>query len=184
MKSAIRNPQSAILLALALPLVAVVPLVPSISVQIFKWKEPTFLVPVSTQTPIDIRKDPYGSGEFGARRSGGRQHRGVDLAAPLGTEVLASKSGVAFVGALKNGMGRYVEIRHPDGWRTFYGHLKTIEIRDRQRIRRGDLIGTVGKSGNARRRLIEPHLHFEVWNAEGAPLDPLSVMEAHEEVRS
>lgn len=166
------------LLALALPLIAVVPLVPPISAQIFKWKEPAFQIPLLIETPIRIRVDPYGSGEFGAPRSGGRQHRGVDLAAPIGTEVLASKSGTAFLGQLKNGMGRYVKIRHPDGSMTLYGHLRTIDIRDRQRVHRGDRIGSVGKSGNARRRLIKPHLHFEVWSAQGEPVDPLPLLEA------
>jgi murein DD-endopeptidase MepM/ murein hydrolase activator NlpD len=74
-------------------------------------------------------------------------------------------------------MGRYVEIRHPDGWLSRYGHLKSIAIRDRQRVHRGDAVGAVGKSGNAGRRLIRPHLHFEVWDDKGNPVDPLGVME-------
>ena len=165
------------LVVLALPFLAVVPLVPSISAQIFKWREPTFQAPLEAGLPLTIRVDPYGSGEFGARRSGGRHHRGIDLSAPLGADVLASKSGIASVGQLKNGMGRYVEIRHPDGWMTLYGHLKRINIRHGQRVRRGDPIGAVGKSGNARRRLIRPHLHFEVWSNQGEPVDPLPLLE-------
>jgi murein DD-endopeptidase MepM/ murein hydrolase activator NlpD len=161
-----------------------IPVYPLLSVRIFQWREPFFQIPLSIEAPIQIREDPYGSGEFGARRSGGHPHRGIDLAAPIGTEVLASKSGIASIGQLKNGMGRYVEIRHPDGWMTLYGHLKRIEIGHRQKVQRGDRIGTVGKSGNARRLLIQSHMHFEVWNALGEPVDPLPLLEQDKDASS
>ena len=153
--------------------VLIVPAYPAISAQIFRFREPTFLMPLETRGPIQIREDPYGSGVFGASRNGGRSHRGVDLVARVGTLVLASKSGTAWIGRRKNGMGRYIEMRHSDGSKTVYGHLKKIFIRDRQRVQRGHPLGTVGKSGNAVRRSIQPHLHFEVWNENGIPVDPL-----------
>lgn len=165
------------LLTLTLPLLLLAPMYPSVSVWIFKMREPSFQVPIAVSGPLQIRSDPYGSGLFGARRSGGRKHRGVDLVAPVGSRAVASKSGTAMIGRKKNGMGRYVEVRHPDGWMSRYGHLKSITIRDRQRVRRGDAVGTVGKSGNAKRRIIQPHLHFEVWNEKEEPLDPLAFLE-------
>lgn len=165
------------LLALAVPLALLVPVTPTLSVWIFKLREPTYQIPLAGMVPLEIREDPYGSGLFGAPRSGGRTHRGVDLVAPIGTPVLAAKSGTVVIGRLRNGMGRYVKVQHPDGWITLYGHLKGICVRDRQPVRRGEPLGTVGKSGNARRRLIRPHLHFEVWNDEGVAVDPLTVME-------
>lgn len=165
------------LFALFLPLLLLIPVTPSLSVRIFQWREPTYQIPLATHQPLTIRQDPYGSGLFGARRSGGRKHQGVDWAAPLGTSVLAAKSGLARIGTLRNGMGRYVRVEHPDGSVTLYGHLREIGIRDRQRVRRGQPLGTVGKSGNARRKLIRSHLHFEVWNESGVPVDPLKVME-------
>ncbi len=164
-------------LGLGLPLVLWVAAYPYFSVWLFKMREPTFAVPLAVEAPLQIRKDPYGSGEFGAHRSGGRRHRGVDLTAPVGTEVWAAKSGRVAIGRLKNGLGRYVEVHHPDGWRTRYAHLNQIAVRDGQRIGRGQLLGTVGKTGNARRRLIQSHLHFEVWDVEGVPVDPLTVIE-------
>ena len=165
------------LLALALPVFLLLPAYPAVALRLFQWREPLYQVPIEREGPLQIRQDPYGSGLFGAHRSGRRQHQGLDLVAPVGTPVLAAKSGRVAVGRLHTGMGRYVEIHHPDGWTTLYGHLKEITVRDHQRIRRGDLVGTVGKSGNARRRLIQSHLHFEVWNEGGVPVDPLSVME-------
>lgn len=165
-------------LVFTLLLLVVAPAYPAISLQIFKLREPTFLTPLKITGPLQIRNDPYGSGFFGAARSGGRSHRGVDLMAQVGTPVLASKSGRAWIGRKKNGMGHYVEVRHPDGTKTVYGHLKKILIRDRQRIGRGQILGTVGKSGNAARRLIRSHLHFEVWNIKGVPVDPLGVIDS------
>ncbi|MBI3615737.1 MAG: M23 family metallopeptidase [Candidatus Omnitrophica bacterium] len=166
------------LLALSLPLFLLIPAYPTISLKLFQWREPWYRIPLEISGPIQIRKDPYGSGEFGAHRSGRRRHRGLDLTAPIGTNVLAAKSGKAWIGRVHSGMGRYVEIRHPDGWTTLYAHLKEIRIQDGQPIRRGEILGTVGKTGNARRRLIQPHLHFEIWNEGGTPVDPLSMMEA------
>ena len=165
-------------LTLLLPIILLVPAYPAFSVWFFKMREPNFQVPLAVAGTLQIREDPYGSGLFGAKRSGGRRHLGVDLVAPVGTRVVAARSGRAFIGRKRNGMGRYVEVRHPDGWLSRYGHLKTIAIRDGQRIRRGAFVGTVGKSGNARRRLIQPHLHFEVWDARGNPVDPLELIEA------
>lgn len=165
------------LFALALPLALLIPAYSSISLWWFQLREPTYLSPLALPGPLQIRKDAFGSGAFGAHRSGGRWHRGVDLLAPLGTEVVAAKSGVARGGRLHNGLGRYVEIQHPDGAMTRYGHLEKIDVQDEGQVHRGDRIGAVGKSGNARRRLIQPHLHFEVWNPEGIPVDPLGVMQ-------
>ncbi len=170
------------LFAVAIPLLLLlIPAYPALSMQAFKLREPTFLAPLAVQGPLKIRRDPYGSGEFGARRRGGRPHRGVDLLAPMGTPIVASKSGRAMIGRRHNGMGRYVEVRHPDGSMTRYGHLRQISIRDGQRVWRGAVLGTVGKTGNAGRRLIQPHLHFEVWSEAGVPVDPLPVMEAKDE---
>lgn len=164
------------LLAIAFP-IFLLPIYPAFCLQLFKIREPLFRVPVALSSPIQIRDDPYGSGLFGAPRNGGRRHNGIDLVAPVGTRVLAAKSGMAVIGRKRNGMGRYAEVRHPDGWVTRYGHLKEIRIHDRQRVHRGDCLGTVGKSGNARRRRMQPHLHFEVWNEKKEVLDPLTVME-------
>ena len=173
-----KDPKRLFVLAAALLFMLPTSAYPSIAGRLFQWREPTFLVPLRVRGNIQIREDPYGSGSFGAPRNGGRRHRGVDLVAPVGTPVLAAKSGRAMIGRIRNGMGRYVEVRHPDGWVSRYGHLRRIAIRDRQRVHRGDILGTVGKSGNARRRIIQSHLHFEVINARGTPVNPLEVMEA------
>ncbi len=142
-----------------------------VSVLTFHIAEPKFLCPLHTNE-TKIRNDAYGDGEFGAKRSGGRLHLGIDLQAPVGTPVKAAKSGQAF--AKKNrGMGKYVVIGHPDGTKSIYGHLFKMFVTNGQRVRRGDIIGEVGKTGNARNPSMLPHLHFEIWIDE-EPVDPLA----------
>ncbi len=165
---------------LALPVLVLALLYPTLSVAWFKLQEPTFAIPLGVNQDVQVREDGYGSGYFGARRSGGRKHRGVDLTAPVGTPVLAAKSGTALIGRKKNGMGRYVEVLHPDGWKTLYGHLSQIAIEDHQRIRQGEAVGAVGKSGNASYRTMRAHLHFELWSNEGVPVDPLEHLPVRE----
>lgn len=143
------------------------------SILIFHIQEPKFLCPIDSNGGIKIRSDGYGSGEFGAKRSGGRLHLGIDIQAKIGTPVKAAKSGKAYVGKQNKGMGKHIIIKHPDGTQTIYGHLSKIFIANRQKVKRGDIIGEVGKTGNAWRRAILPHLHFEI-RIDGEPVDPFA----------
>ncbi len=86
-------------------------------------------------------------------------HKGLDIAAPAGTSVRASAGGVVRkAGFLKNGYGNLVIIEHEKELSTYYGHLSKIEVREGQKVERGDIIGKVGSTGKA----TGPHLHFEV----------------------
>jgi len=131
-----------------------------------------FVSPIYYTSEVPIRSDAYGDGRFGARRRGGRRHRGLDISAPLGEEVMAFRGGRARLMLQKGGMGKYIVIRHPGGYSTLYGHLSECLVKDRQRVRQGAVIGRVGKTGNARHKGIEPHLHFEI-RKDGEYLDPL-----------
>ena len=158
------------------PIVLVVPAVAGVAPLWAQWQlacqEPSFAWPVAGPSDYTLRADRYGSGEFGSRRNGGRAHNGIDLAAPVGTPVHAARSGVVRYGRIHNGMGTYLEVHHAHGVATLYGHLSRITVRDGQPVRRGQPIGLVGKSGNARFRSIQPHLHFEL-RLQGVPVDPL-----------
>ena len=146
------------------------------SLLIYRLREPYFAFPVARGPKgIEIRNDAHGDGGFGAKRRNGRTHAGVDILAPVGTPVYASKSGVAFTGNVPYGYGKYVMIYHPDGLQTFYGHLSGWAVVSAQKVRRGDLIGFVGKTGNASRRAIQPHLHFEVRRG-GESIDPTKLL--------
>ncbi len=147
-----------------------------LSLAIFKIREPYFICPVKPQDgKITIRSDPLGSGEFGARRKGGRVHMGVDFAAPMGAPVIAAKSGIAFRGNVPRGYGKYVMIYHPDGYQTFYAHLSNWNVESSEMVKQGDVIGFIGKTGNAAHKLILPHVHFEI-RYKDKKIDPASLM--------
>jgi murein DD-endopeptidase MepM/ murein hydrolase activator NlpD len=126
------------------------------------------------QRPLIIRQDAKGDGRFGSPRSGNRAHRGVDIAAPLGSPVRALRSGRVITVTKHRGMGRYVELQHGGRMRSLYAHLDTIVVRPGDRVRQGQVIGTVGKTGNARHTWITPHVHLEVLRA-GKPIDPAAL---------
>ncbi len=146
------------------------------SLVVYKIREPYFSYPVRLESRgIMIRNDAEGDGEFGAKRRNGRAHSGIDIQAPIGTPVYASKSGIAFCGNVPTGYGRYVMIYHPDGFQTMYGHLSNWNTFSTKAVRKGEMIGFVGKSGNAGGKLIQSHLHFEIRKA-GEPQVPLPLM--------
>ncbi len=165
------------LFLLALPVALLLPMVPAVAPLWDRWQlacqEPTYSWPVGGPSDYTLRKDAYGSGVFGTRRSGARTHNGIDLVAPVGTPVRAAKSGFVRYGRIHNGMGTYLEVHHPDGTTTLYGHLSQVLVAHGRWVAHGQVIGLVGKTGNARSRAIQPHLHFEL-RVQGVPVDPLA----------
>lgn len=109
---------------------------------------------------------------FGQR--GRSFHCGIDLKGwPQGGDVvLASREGVVEVARSVHGFGRLVAIRHVDGWRTRYGHLKKFFVQEGQLVQAGEEIGLVGRSGRA----TTAHLHFEILSPRGEPVDPGKVL--------
>ena len=95
-------------------------------------------------------------------------HKGIDIAAPAGVPVKASAGGIVqTAGYMRNGYGNLVVIEHERELSTYYGHLSEIRVIAGQRVAKGDVIGTLGSSGNA----TGPHLHFEVRSG-GTAYDP------------
>jgi|Deesub1362A_J573_1020465.scaffolds.fasta_scaffold00324_37 murein DD-endopeptidase MepM/ murein hydrolase activator NlpD len=93
---------------------------------------------------------------FGVRN--GIKHSGIDIAAPKGTPVRASAAGeVAYRGTLR-GYGKILILKHSSVYTTVYAHLGSWEVREGQKVRQGQIIGTVGNTG----RSSGPHLHFEI----------------------
>ncbi|MGD0337138.1 MAG: M23 family metallopeptidase [Candidatus Omnitrophota bacterium] len=134
-----------------------------------------FLCPIQYTRDIIIRSDSRGGGFFAAQRNGARTHQGLDLFAQIGTPVLAVRSGRVACANQNNGMGKYVIISHLDNMSTLYGHLSSIAVRNNEFVRQGQVIGRVGKTGNAGFRDIQPHLHFEV-RVKGIAEDPLKYL--------
>jgi murein DD-endopeptidase MepM/ murein hydrolase activator NlpD len=136
----------------------------------------SFLCPIDYKSGIAIRCDSMGDGFFSASRNGNRRHAGIDLLAQTGTPVRASRLGIVTAASQNRGMGKYVAIKHFQGLTTIYGHLSQISVRKNSFVRQGDIIGMVGKTGNANSKAILPHLHFEV-RKDGIPVDPLSYLQ-------
>jgi len=135
-----------------------------------------FICPIAYKGAILVRCDNRGDGFFAAERKGNRLHEGLDLYAPIGTPVAAVRSGIVAAAKHTRGMGNFVIIRHSGNITTIYGHLSKIYARKGQFVRQGDIIGEVGKTGNANYRDIQPHLHLEV-RKKGVPQDPLEYLE-------
>jgi len=102
-----------------------------------------------------------------------RPHNGVDYAANTGTPIMATGDGVVIYAAWKGDLGNLVEIRHPNGWVTRYGHMSAFGpgIRPGTRVKQGQTIGRVGMTGLAN----GPHLHYEMRNSKGGVLNPLAI---------
>lgn len=110
--------------------------------------------------------------DFGAPRGGGtRQHEGQDFMAPKGTPVVSPTEAVVTSVGDGDSSGLYVSTANPGGESFRYMHLDTIaDIKQGDRLKVGDLIGTVGDTGNAPDGVY--HLHFEVWNKDREAVDP------------
>jgi len=148
-----------------------------VSIAVFHLTEPVFKCPVKLNSGegIVVRNDAGGKGDFGSRRRNGRTHSGIDIQAPAGTPVMASKSGLAFCLNVPTGYGKYILIYHPDGMMTLYGHLSQWMTESAKEVKQGAVIGLVGRTGNANSKYIEPHLHFEI-RKDNAPQDPWKLM--------
>jgi len=87
-----------------------------------------------------------------------KMHTGVDFAAPTGTPVLAAGSGTVEYAAWNGAAGKYIRIRHTDGYKTAYFHLSRINVSVGKYVKQDQIIGKVGSTG----RSTGPHLHYEV----------------------
>jgi len=114
----------------------------------------------------------FSNGRFHPVLQRWRAHRGVDYAADTGTEIMATSDGVVIQRGPNGGLGNAVEIRHPNGFVTRYGHMSRFNsnVVLGTRVRQGDVIGYVGMTGLA----TGPHLHYEMLR-NGRHMDPLSV---------
>jgi murein DD-endopeptidase MepM/ murein hydrolase activator NlpD len=108
-------------------------------------------------------------GTFKAGRGTSKYHNALDINSTEGTSVLAAKPGkVAVASENWGGMGTTVIIDHEDGDYSIYGHLKTLTVKKGACVSAGDVVGTVGYTGNAdclKTKSLPPHLHFGIVRA-------------------
>jgi LysM repeat protein len=95
--------------------------------------------------------------------------RGVDLAAPTGSRILASASGTVLFAKTgwNGGYGGMTVVLHPNGTKTLYAHQSKIATHAGAQVKQGEVIGYVGSTGKS----TGPHLHFEVFNAKNPGAD-------------
>ena len=103
------------------------------------------------------------SSEFGVKRfinnEPRNRHSGMDIAAPEGTEVIAPLSGEIIIASNFFYKGNVIYVNHGAGLVSSYSHLSKIEVKNGDKIKTGDIIGLVGKTG----RVTGPHLHWEIY---------------------
>lgn len=100
-----------------------------------------------------------------------RHHDGIDLAAPRGTPIYAARDGTVEFAGWKTGLGRAVYVAHGGGVVTVYGHASRLHVQPGQRVKKGQLIASVGCTGWC----TGSHLHFEV-RVNGRAVDPLTYL--------
>ena len=106
-------------------------------------------------------------------RSDSTHNDGVNIAVPMGTEVLAAEQGVvAYAGSELKGYGNLILLRHDSGWVTAYAHNEEILVRRGDKVKRGQAIAKAGKTGT----VDQPQVHFELRQGQ-KPIDPTPHME-------
>ncbi len=103
----------------------------------------------------------------------GRMHNGIDIAAPIGTPIVAAASGVViYAGWNEGGYGNLVEIQHPDGSISRYAHNERILVRQGQSVEQGQQIAEMGSTGFS----TGPHCHFEIHRPGQGAQNPIAFL--------
>ncbi len=102
-------------------------------------------------------------------------HFGMDIANAIGTPILAAADGVVVESGPASGFGLWVRVQHTDGTTTVYGHINRSLVAAGQKVRAGQKIAEMGNRGHS----TGPHLHFEVWNAAGQKINPITWLRDH-----
>lgn len=117
---------------------------------------------------------------FGAKDTSGiwsgsnNTHTGQDYPMPIGSDVQAALDGVVFDDAPGYEYGITVQIDHENGFQTLYGHLSKSLVKPGERVKKGQVIGKSGDTGN----VTGPHLHFEVRKGANNAVDPQELLSA------
>ncbi len=123
------------------------------------------------------------SSPFGYRNGvfvkGAEFHKGVDLAAPTGSPILAARDGKILYAQWSNSFGNWIQIDHGGGITARYGHASKLLVSAGQTVKASQQIALVGSTGNS----TGPHLHFEV-QLNGVPKNPLNYVSSKDKAVS
>lgn len=132
--------------------------------------QPTVAIP--SRVPLESMRM---TSDYGMRNhpvlGGRRNHKGIDLAAPIGTPVYATADGIIGKAEWFSSYGLYVQIEHGADLETRYAHMSRLAVATGERVKKGDIIGYVGSTG----RSTGPHLHYEV-RIDGVAVNPVPYM--------
>jgi len=137
----------------------------------FNGKKPSVELSQSLAFPVWGKKSNVGSFWGDVRDGGKRKHRGIDIFAKKGTPVVAITDGIIVEkgNSPRGGKTLWLQsVTHP--WTVYYAHLDQHKVKKGQYVKKGDIIGTVGNTGNA--KTTPAHLHFGIYTWAGA-VDPL-----------
>ena len=104
----------------------------------------------------------------------GSTHYGLDIANEIGTPIVSVTDGTVLESGPASGFGLGVRILQDDGTIGVFGHINETLVTAGQKVRAGELIATVGNRGQS----TGPHLHYEVWQADGQKVDPMAWLDA------
>ena len=124
-------------------------------------------VPSGSSFAWPVPSSSYITSYFGWR--GSEWHQGMDIAAGMGSNVIAARGGIVTYAGWLGGYGNLIILDHGDGYTTRYAHLSAYNCYYGQSVSRGQVIGFIGSTGNS----TGPHLHFEILTY-GTPTNPLS----------
>lgn len=113
-----------------------------------------------------MRRNPF-SGNF-------QPHRGMDLAAPYGTPIVATMDGTVVASGSHGGYGLLIALENASGVETRYGHMSRQVVSQGQQVHKGDVIGYVGSTGNS----TGPHVHYEI-RVGGEAINPARFLHGH-----
>lgn len=123
-------------------------------------------------TPKGLPVKGYISSDYGMRNhpmSGEEEfHSGLDISTSPGTPVRATADGIVSLSGWSGGNGNFVVLEHGHGFSSFYAHNRMNTVKVGQKVKRGDIIGYVGSTGNS----TGPHVHYEIWK-DGGHVNPI-----------
>lgn len=123
-------------------------------------------------TPKGLPVKGYISSDYGKRKnpmSGEDEfHSGLDISIGPGNPVRATADGIVSLSGWSGGNGNFVVLEHGHGFSSFYAHNRMNTVKVGQKVKRGDIIGYVGSTGNS----TGPHVHYEIWQ-DGGHVNPI-----------
>ena len=145
------------------------------------WADPLGSMEVDEDRPAAEFIMPFANGRVTSLYNQGRRHPAIDLAGALGSPVVATTSRQTVIyAAWRGGYGNAVITRDTYGWIHLYGHLRSITARVGQVLDQGDQLGHLGSTGYS----TGPHVHYEVRDARGAHVNPVTLLFPDRSVRA